>query len=104
MTSTPPQEQGPAVALSLGGKALRIAQQCPPHILADRNGLANLVMLLEQEFGPEEEDLQIDALDTWENYVRGRGQSIREFLTDFDYYLTEAQGRGYAAGPVIPHS
>ncbi|MEO2164399.1 MAG: hypothetical protein ABGY29_17965, partial [bacterium] len=69
-------------------------------MLQQYNGLANLIFILEQEFGPEEQDLQEDALDKWDGFQRARGQTMVDFLVDFDYYLEEAVARGYQAGRV----
>ena len=35
-----------------------------------------------------------DALDAWERLMRARGQSVRDFLIDFDIKLQEAMARG----------
>ena len=76
MTSTPAMEQGAAVALSVGGRAQTLAQQLPVQMILHPRGLANLLYVLEANFGPEDQDLQEDALDQWERLMRGRGQSI----------------------------
>ena len=56
--------------------------------------------MLEAQFGPEDQGLQEDALDAWERLMRGRGQSVRDFLIDFDIRLNEATGRGYRVNNV----
>ena len=56
ITGMSAEEKGVAVALSLGGRAGRIAQAMPPALLNQRNGLHSLLIRLETELGSELQD------------------------------------------------
>ena len=71
-----------------------------PAALIHQNGLWNLLHVLDVEFGPEDQELQEDSLDKWEKVFRSRGQSLKDFLVDFDIGLQDASDRGYMVGPV----
>ena len=95
VTSTKAEERGPAVALSIGCRAQTLAFRMPVGLLSSPQGLVDLMGILESQFGPEDQDLQEDAIDAWERFTRGRVQSIKDFMIDFDIKLTETTGRGY---------
>ena len=78
ITSTPPDEQGLQVALSVGGKAKRVATQISTAILARQDGLGILIYVLEALFAAEESELGEDVVETWERFSRARGQSMPE--------------------------
>ena len=63
MTATPPHEQGPAVALSVGGRAQRIAQKIQPGVLAQPQGLGILLYVLEYLLDVEELEMTISCSD-----------------------------------------
>ena len=85
------------MALALGGKASRLAQQIPPAVLGRNDGLPILIHVLEGLFQAEEQEITEDTLDVFERFGRGRGQSIPDFLADWDYWLFEVRSRGWQA-------
>ena len=101
LTGTPLEEQGAAVALVVGGRAARVAEQLDPRLLSQRDGLQILIFALEQRFGAEDQDLQESSLESWEKLYRQRGQTIKDFLIDYELLLEEARARaGYNPDPV----
>ena len=52
-----------------------------------------LISMLEQEFGAEDHQLQIDASAQWQKLFRPRGQSVQALHVVFDYYLEEANSK-----------
>jgi hypothetical protein len=74
------EDRGVAVAMSLGGKAARLAQMIPHNILSLPNGLHVLLTALETEFGAELQDRIRHASEDFEGFRRQRGQNAAEFI------------------------
>ena len=88
------EERGIATAMSLGGRALRIAMQLPQHVRGARNGLAILLARLEADIGSEIQDRVRLAGRNFEKYRRPKGQNAADFIVVFENLYSEAVGHG----------
>ena len=88
------EDRGIAVAMSLGGKAARLAQQIPQHVLSQPNGLHILLTTLEHEFGAELQDRIRSAAKDFKSFRRQRGQNATEYIADFERRYLEATTHG----------
>jgi hypothetical protein len=88
------EEKGLSLALSLGGRAGRIARAFPVPWLNDRYGLARLMASLEAELGPGAQEMVRQSMDAWSKFSRARGTSLADYCTAFDICFAEAASQG----------
>ena len=88
------EERGIATAMSLGGKAQRIAMVIPQAVLAQRNGLSILLNRLEHDLGAEIQDRVRHAGKAFNSFKRPKGQNAAEFVVAFEALYAEAVGHG----------
>ena len=94
LTSMAWEQRGTAVAMSLGGRAQRIAMGMPRAALLARNGLALLLQRLEAELGSEIQDKIKEAARRFKRYRRARNQPIADFISEFEQRYSEAVAHG----------
>ena len=87
-------EKGVTTAMSLGGKAARIARSIDLATLQQPWGLGYLVYRLECDLGSESQERQRAALDNFGNYQRGKGSSFIDHVMNFELLLDEAVKAG----------
>ena len=75
MTGMSWEERGIATAMSVGGKAQRIAMAIPQAILGRRDGLAILLARLEADLGSEAQDRVRLAGRQFQKFRRHKGQT-----------------------------
>ena len=83
------EDRGPSVGLSLGGKALKIAQAIDPAQLVQQNGLYVLLQHLQYYLGAEEQDKQRYAYKEFQRYRRPRNLSASEHILEFERLYSE---------------
>ena len=83
-------EKGVTTAMSLGGKAARIARSIDLTTLSQPWGLGYLVYRLECDLGSESQERQRAALDNFTAYQRGKGASYIDHVMNFELLLDEA--------------
>ena len=88
------QERGVAVALSLGGKAQRIAESMDPNILNRPDGLYQLLRQLHYYLGAEAQDKQRHSYRAFERYRRNKGTSAAEHILEFERLYSEIVAHG----------
>ena len=88
------EERGIATAMSLGGKAQRVAMAIPQVVLAQRNGLSILLNRLEHDLGAEIQDRVRHAGRAFNRYHRPKGMNASEFVVQFESLYSEAVGHG----------
>ena len=88
------EERGIATAMSLGGRAQRVAMQIPQHVLGTRQGLSILLARLEADIGSEIQDRVRAAGKNFERYRRPKGQNAADFVIMFEQLYAEALGHG----------
>eukprot|EP00969_Alexandrium_andersonii_P153171 6773265-Alexandrium_andersonii.AAC.1 len=82
------------------GRALEYTMKAPTQMFAGARGLANVVYLLEQQFGAEDQDMTRSALGKWEQLQRKKNQSMEDFLSDIDIGLADASYYGLYLGDI----
>ena len=87
-------DRGVAVAMSLGGRAGRIAQSIPHNVLSRADGLFILLSRLEGDLGAELQDRVRMAAREFQKYRRPKGMNSSEFLVEFERRFSEAQQHG----------
>ena len=95
------EDRGIAVAMSLGGRAARIAQSIPQQTLGMRNGLATLLAALENALGSEIQDRVRAAGRSFEKYVRPRGLNAAEYIITFESLYHEATTHGMSMNATL---
>ena len=95
------EDLGIAVAMSLGGRAARIAQSIPQQTLGMRNGLATLLAALENALGSEIQDRVRAAGRSFEKYVRPRGLNAAEYIITFESLYHEATTHGMSMNATL---
>ena len=94
LTGMANDERGIAVAMSLGGKAGRLARGIPHGYLEYPNVLAYLIRQLEREFGTEVQDRVRHALRPFLQYRRPKGCSAMDHVNTFEHLLSDAELHG----------
>ena len=107
-TELPPERQGPAVALRVGGSARDLMRECDPQVLINGemeaqpngaqlqiSGVEYVVRALRRRFAPLEQEVQISALDDTFRFRRRHHESVDELLARFELqrYKSEQNGR-----------
>ena len=95
------EDRGTSLAMSLGGRAQRIAMSIPSNVLQQRDGLAILVAELEYSLGSELQDLCRQAGDNFDEYKRPRHLNASEFLVTFEGLYYEAVSHGLSMNRVM---
>ena len=88
------EERGIATAMSLGGKAQRIAMSIPQWVLGQRNGLSILLARLEADLGSEAQDRVRYAGKQFQRFRRPKGQNAADFIVTFENLYSEAVAHG----------
>ena len=94
LTAMSHEDRGVAVALSLGGRAARIAQTLSHATLSQPNGLHLLLTKIELDLGAEMQDRVRTCAREFKRFVRPRGMSASEFVVEFERRYTEAHAHG----------
>ena len=84
------QDRGLAVAMSLGGKAGKLAKSMPHDQLTQPGGLHLLLSRLEQEYGAELQDRVRHARSEFKSFSRQRGQNAVDYILEFERRYSEA--------------
>jgi hypothetical protein len=87
-------ERGVAVAMSLGGRAGRIARSVPQAVLSQPNGLYILLNRLETYLGAELQDRVRNHARAFMRYRRPRGCSASDHILEFERLYAEAVSHG----------
>ena len=90
----PHDQRGLAVALSLSGKAAKVARAFPHNLLADQFGLTRLIAALEREFASESQDLIRHHLRTFTRFTRNKGTNLAEYITAWELLYNQASIHG----------
>ena len=101
LTSMEHCDRGTAVALSLGGRAARIAFTIPHAVLAQNNGLWILLSRLESDLGSELQDRVRGASKAFMRYRRSRGTGASEHILEFERLYQSAVDHGLALNPTM---
>ena len=94
-------ERGIAVALSLGGKAGRVAKSIPHEVLGREDGLYLLLQRIENEFGAELQDRVRTAHAEYSKFRRPRGMNASEYCTEFERLYQDANQHGLSINTVM---
>ena len=94
-------DRGVAVAMSLGGRAGRIAQSIPHSVLSRNDGLWILLNRLESDLGSELQDRVRTAHREFQRFRRPRGMPAAEFVAEFEKRYGEAQQHGLQLNTVM---
>lgn len=95
------EDRGTALAMSLGGRAQKIAMAIPAALLGQRNGLQILVAQLEAGLGSEAQDQCKAAFETFEAYRRPGRLSATEYILTFESLYSEAVAHGLSMNRVM---
>ena len=101
LTAMSHSDRGVAVAMSLGGRAGRIAQSIPHSILSRNDGLWILLNRLEGDLGAELQDRIRNAAREFQKYRRPKGMNASEFIIEWERRYGEAQQHGLALNTVM---
>ena len=94
LTGMPFEDRGTAVALSLGGRAGRIAQSLPHELLGRRDGLYLLLQKIETELGSELQDRVRSAGRLFMRFRRPRNMPAAEYISEFERLYSEGVQHG----------
>ena len=101
LTGMPWEDRGTAVALSLGGRAGRIAQGLPHDWLGRRDGLFLLLQKIEQELGSELQDRVRNAGRQFLKFRRPRNMQAAEYISEYERLYTEGVQHGLYFNPTM---
>ena len=87
-------ERGTATAMSLGGRAGKIARTIPHNELAMRDGLFRLLQRLDAYLGQELQDTMRQYVREFRRYRRSRGVNMQEYISEFERLYSEASAHG----------
>ena len=94
ITGMPLDEQGISTALSVGGRAARIARSLDWGWLNTPVGLPYLIYHLEIGLGSEMQERQIHAIDVYRGLSRSKHTSFVDHILNFELSLAEAEKHG----------
>ena len=97
----PHEDRGTAVALSLGGRAGRIAQGLPHALLGRRDGLFLLLQRIERELGAELQDRVRQAGRSFMKFRRPRNMQAAEYISEFERLYAEGVQHGLYFNPTM---
>ena len=95
------EDRGISVALSLGGRAARIAQAIPHNILAQRYGLYVLMQRLSHDLGQESQDRIRGAAKDFRELRRPKGRAASEYSAEFERKYEVATEHGLQVSPTL---
>jgi hypothetical protein len=87
-------ERGTATAMSLGGRAGKIARTLPHADLARRDGLFLLLQRLDAYMGQELQDTMRQYVKAFRQFRRSRGTGMQEYVSEFERLYSEAASHG----------
>ena len=87
-------DRGIAVAMSLGGRAGRIARSFPQAALSQPDGLFQLLTRIEQDLGSEYQDRVRAVQRDFSGYSRPRNMPASEYIVEFERRYCEARQHG----------
>ena len=97
----PLDEQGISTALSVGGRAARIARSLDWNWLNSPVGLPYLIYHLEVGLGSEVQERQIHAIDVYRGLNRSKQTSFVDHILNFELALAEAEKHGAYIDPIM---
>ena len=101
ITGMPVEEQGISTALSVGGRAAKIARSLDWSWLGSPVGLPYLIYHLEIGLGSEVQERQVHAIDQYRGISRGKQTSFVDHILNFELALTEAEKHGAVVDPIM---
>ena len=104
ITGMPDTEKGVATAMSVGGRAAKIARSLDFAMLSQPWGLAYLIQRLEADLGSEVQERQKAAIAQFNAYARGKGTSYIDHIVNFELLLEEAERHGAYLNDVMKTS
>ena len=78
------KKQGPALVMSLSGKALEAILELEDDILSSDSGVKRILEKLNTIYKKDELHEKFQDLENFESYKRSENSSIQEFLVEFD--------------------
>ena len=94
ITDIPVDKQGPAIFLSLEGKAREAVLELEVSDISGVSGVANVIKKLDSIFERDAIQVAYECYDQFERYRRPENMSMSEYINEFDrlHNKTEAHG------------
>lgn len=93
-TDLPLEKQGPAVLLSLKGRAREAALELEIKDLSEETGLDLIIMKLDTLFAKDKDELAYEAYERFETMKRSPQTPIDEYLQAFDHLYNVVKKHG----------
>ena len=102
-TELPVAQQGPAVAMRIGGQGRVLLRNLPPAMLVqgmavEENGIQQfytgvqvIIRLITRRWGQEDEEVNVDSCEQWENFRAISGERPLDLLARFESVRFKAQ-------------
>ena len=87
LTTLEKKKQGPALVLTLEGKAQEAALELPQAQITGDNGVKQILTRLDKIYEKDKLTEKFNAIEKFEGYKRVKENTIREFLVEFDKRL-----------------
>lgn len=91
LTTLAKNKQGPALVLSLEGKAQEAALELDSASIAHDDGVRLIIDRLDKIYEKDKLTEKYNAIEKFETYRRPKSMSIRDFLVEFDKRLYKTQ-------------
>ena len=91
LTSLDKKKQGPALVLTLEGKAQEAALELSQEDITDEDGVEQILTRLDKIYEKDKLTEKFNAIERFEGYKRVKESTIREFLVEFDKRLHRIQ-------------
>ena len=95
VTDLPKAKQGPAVTLSLSGKALEAAMELDFDEVSAEDGVVKVMDRLRSIYAKDEVEAAYEAFDNFIHFKRNENSSMAEFITAFELKYSKAKSHGF---------
>lgn len=93
-TSVPEEKQGPAIFLSLDGKAREAVLELDVADLKGKEGVKNIIKKLDTLYKKDKIQVAYDAYDAFERFQRSSDMLMKDFIIEFERLLSKTKSYG----------
>ena len=93
-TDLPLTKQGPAIFLTLEGKAREAVLELDVEKLSSQDGVKNVLEKLDSLYAQDKIQVAYEAYDNFEKFQREDGVSMKDFLIEFERRLSKTKSYG----------
>ena len=82
-------KQGPAIFLSLKGKACQEVRNIPPVLIKSKDGIKEIIKVIDKLYKRDKVQLGFETYDTFERFHRPADMSVNDYINEFESLLNK---------------